>query len=318
MSLRLPAWRWILLAGALLTLGQFAGTATHSAGESDDTLPRYADRPLAPAERTVYLFAVHPLHNPQRLFSKYQPLIDLVNERIQGFSLKLVASRDYQAFEQKLYNGRFHFALPNPLQTLASQRHGYRIVGKMADDDMFRGIIIMRRDSEVMFVEDLAGAALSFPAPTALAATMLPKYFLQTRGLNLAGNDLRYVGSQESAIMNVYLGKTVAAGTWPLPWDMLLHSRPELGQALEVKWRTPPLVNNGLVARRDLPVSQVQELVDVLVALPRDARGREILARINIPGFEQATAATYAPVREFLENYYRLFPAERPPVEATP
>ncbi|MFH1057392.1 MAG: phosphate/phosphite/phosphonate ABC transporter substrate-binding protein [Pseudomonadota bacterium] len=310
--------RWPCLFLALLLAGQVGGAAYGRSAEPGGDPPRYADRPSSPAGGPIYSFAVHPLHNPQRLFSKYQPLIDLINERVKGFSLKLAASRDYPAFERKLYEGRFHFALPNPLQTLRSQRHGYRIVGKMGDDHMFRGIIIMRRDSQVMFVEDLAGAALSFPAPTALAATMLPKHFLQTRGLDLATNDIRYVGSQESAIMNVYLGKTVAAGTWPLPWDMLLQSRPELGQVLEVKWRTPHLLNNGLVARGDVPKEHVQQVMAVLLALPAEERGRQTLTGINVSCFQRADAATYAPVREFLENYYRLFPAERGRIEEQP
>lgn len=309
---------WLCLFLALVLAIQVGWAAAGRAAETAAELPRYADRPSSPADGPIYIFAVHPLHNPQRLFSKYQPLIDLINERVKGFALKLVASRDYPAFERKLYEGRFHFALPNPLQTLSSQQHGYRIVGKMGDDHMFRGIIIMRRDSQVMFVEDLAGAALSFPAPTALAATMMPKHFLQTRGLDLATTDIRYVGSQESAIMNVYLGKTVAAGTWPLPWDMLLQSRPELGQVLEVKWRTPHLLNNGLVARDDVPREHVQQVMAVLLGLPAEKRGQQILTRINVSCFERADAATYTPVREFLQNYYRLFPTERAQLEVQP
>lgn len=95
-----------------------------------------------------------------------------------------MASRDYATFEMRLYANRFHFALP-PLQTLISLQHDYRVIAKMGDDQMFRGIIVMRRDANIMFVDDLEGADLSFPAPTALAASMLPKHFLQSRGLNL-------------------------------------------------------------------------------------------------------------------------------------
>lgn len=276
----------------------------------DDYLPTYSDRPASASLFPKYTFAVHPLHNPQRLFAKYQPLLDVINEQVQGFSLKMVASRDYTTFERRLCAGHFHFALPNPLQTMISQKHGYRIVGKMGDDDIFRGIIIMRRDSPVMFVEDLEGASLSFPAPTALAATMLPKYFLATRGLDLGKIDIRYVGSQESAIMNVYLGKTVAAGTWPMPWEMLLRARPELGKVLEVRWMTPPLVNNGLVARQDIPDHHVRQVMEVLLDLPNHARGREILRNIHISGFAVADAATYDPVARFLDNYATLFPGE--------
>lgn len=302
-------WLALLLFTALL-IGSLCPVSLGAADKA--YLPQYADRPADVTSGLTYTFAVHPLHNPLRLFAKYQPLLDLINEQVVGFSLKLVASRDYSTFESRLYRRSFHFALPNPLQTIISQHYGYRIIGKMGDDYMFRGIIVMRRDSPVMFVEDLAKASLSFPAPTALAATMLPKYFLQTRGLQLASNDIRYVGSQESAIMNVYLGKTAAAGTWPLPWELLLHARPELNKVLEVKWMTPTLVNNGLVVRTDVPASHVRQVMRVLLNLPNYQRGQEILHGIHVSCFEPATAATFAPVKKFLEDYYLVFPADKP------
>lgn len=282
-------------------------------GSQNDYSPSCIDRPDSMVQRNIYTFAVHPLHNPKRLFGIYQPLIDIINNRVSGFSLKLVASRDYAAFEQKLYAGRFHLALPNPLQTLISLKHGYHVVGKMGDDFMFRGIIVMRRDANVLTVEDLKGCDLSFPAPTALAATMMPKYYLQTLGLNLSDNKLHYVGSQESAIMNVYMGKTLAAGTWPLPWELLLKARPELGEALEVKWLTSPLVNNGLVARNDIPDQHVVQVLQVFLDLHNHAAGRKILEGIHISRFDAASDATYLPVQKFLENYERLFPDEKLP-----
>ena len=176
----------------------------------------------------------------------------------------------------------------------------------------------MRRDSHVLFVEDLARAPLSFPAITALAATMMPKYFLQTRGLNLTENDIRYVGSQESAIMNVYLGKTAAAGTWLLPWELFIHTRPELHNVLEIKWMTPALVNNGLVVREDVPEGHVRQVMGVLLGLTKTERGRKILRGIHVSCFEPATEKTYEPVRKFLIDYYRLFPGEKPKTAVAP
>lgn len=263
-----------------------------SRDQDDDYQASYVARPASLEKTPQYTFAVHPLHNPKRLFALYQPLMDTVNRGAKGqFTLRLVASRDYAAFERRLKEGRFSLALPNPLQTLLSQRHGYRIVGKMGDDQSFRGFIVVRRDSGILFAEDLQGKAISFPAPTAVAATMLPKLYLYQRGLNLNDNDLRYVGSQESAIMNVFLGKTAAAGTWSLPWKLFLENRPEMCAALEVRWTTPPLVNNGLVARDDMPPEHVEQIMKILLALPQSPQGRAILRDIGIPSFEREDTA---------------------------
>ena len=281
---------------------------TSQTGES--AYPVYTDSPALRRDRVVYIFAIHPLHNPKRLFEVYQPLVELINEQSSDFALKLEASRDYDAFEKKLYSRKFHFALPNPHQTIEAEHFGYRIVAKMGDDDRFRGSIVVRRDSAVTAVSDLAGGSLSFPAPTAVAATMLPKFFLHSKGLDLRQTDLRYVGSQESAIMNVFLGKTMAAGTWPPPWELFVQRRPEIAAELAVRWRTSPLVNNGVVVRDDVPEAHARAVIGVLLDLHRHERGRVILRKMDLSRFEVADSATYEPVREFLIRYRRIFGAE--------
>lgn len=252
--------------------------------------------------------AVHPLHNPRRLFEVYQPLIELINEASNPeFSIKLETSRDYAAFEAKLQSGKFHFALPNPYQAVESERRGYRIFGKMGNDERFRGIIVVRRNGGPSTVAGLRGESISFPAPTALAATMMPKLFLNRAGLATGEINARYVGSQESAIMNVLLGNTVAAGTWPPPWEALLRQRPELADALVVQWRTEPLVNNGLVVRRDVPDGDIRKVAEIVFSLHEHGRGRGILNAMEIERFEPADTTSFEPVRNFMRDYRAAF-----------
>lgn len=273
--------------------------------------PVFGAAPTQAPARIKYIFAVHPLHNPKRLFEVYQPIVDIINGIAQEFELKLEASRDYAAFEKKLFSRKFHFALPNPYQTVTSERYGYRIVGKMGDDDNFRGIIIVRKDSPIARIADLQGASISFPASTALAATMMPKYFLYEHGLDLSKNDLKYVGSQESSMMNVYLGKTMAAGTWPPPWRLFVQRRPSVARDLVVKWQTNPLVNNGLVARDDVPSAHEKIVMETFISLHRGEEGRKILAKMDLSRFEKADSRSFDKVRDFVHKYRQVF-SEKP------
>lgn len=269
--------------------------------------PRYVARPAQAAlEPVVYRFAVHPLHNPQRLAEVYGPIVAYLNRHLGGPALKLEASRSYEAYEAALLGRGYEFALPNPAQALRSLRSGYRIFGKMGGDEAFRGILLVRRDSGIRRVEQLKGKVVAFPAPTALAATMLPLWYLHTHGVD-ANRELRrlYTGSQESSIMSVYLGQAAAAGTWPVPWEALSRRRPEVAAALEVRWETAPLPNNALVARDDVPPELVARVGALLFALHETPEGARLLAEVQIPRFEPATAETYAPVRAFLDTYQR-------------
>ena len=83
-----------------------------------DVRPQYAAKP--PERSEGYVFAVYPLHNPARLFTIYEPLIDYLGRNIPGTVFRLDVSRTYEEFERKLYARQPHFALPNPYQTLNS------------------------------------------------------------------------------------------------------------------------------------------------------------------------------------------------------
>ena len=286
----------IILLGIILIMNSC------NIGKVKNYEPQYGDKSLYPI--TLYKIGVHPLHNPQRLHEVFGPLAELLTIEIEGASFEIEASRNYAAFDEKLYAGKFEFALPNPYQTILSLKHGYTVFGKMGDDKNFRGIILVRKDSNIENVTDLKGGIVSYPAPTALAATMMPQFYFTENGLNI-NNDIEnnYVGSQESSIMNVYLGNSIAGATWPPPWIALSKERPELIEELEVKWQTEPLPNNGFVVRKDVYIDVINKVSNILFSLHKTEEGKKILDRMELSRFESATDATYDPVNNFLEKF---------------
>jgi phosphonate transport system substrate-binding protein len=271
-------------------------------GGGNEGGPEYGQ--ASPRPINEFVFAVHPLHNPARMTAIYGPIIDRLNEQNPGLHFRFEASHDYAAFELKLSERQVHFALPNPYQTLRCRVYGYRIFGKMGDDDHFRGIILVRQDSGIRTIQDLKGKSISYPAPTALAATMMPQYYLQTHGLDVV-RDTRshYVRTQESVIMNVYLKLTDAGATWPVPWIAFCKDHPEEAKALVARWQTEALPNNGLVVRDDVSEPVVRRVEQVIFSLHLDPDGQKLLAQIPLSRFEPASDRTYAPVQVFLKQF---------------
>lgn len=271
-------------------------------GDADGYTPGYAH--TSAIQSDILVFGVHPLHNPATLYDVYGPLMSYLTARLGGPKVRLEASRNYADFERKLAERRFHFALPNPYQTLLSQRYGYRVFGKMGDDDQFRGIFLIRKDRPLSSPSALRGKSISYPAPTALAATMLPQAFLHDHGIDVAREiDNRYVGSQESSILNVYYGKVDAGATWPPPWRKFQQDEPDKAAQMMVAWQTDTLPNNGLVVRDDVPAPQVEAVAALLVTLHESEEGRRLLQRMPLSRFERADEATYASVRTFLRRF---------------
>lgn len=290
------ALRGLLIAVAVLLL------AACNEDAADGYTPDYAD--VSAVQSKVLIFGVHPLHNPATLYEVYGPLMSYLTARLGGAKMRLEASRNYADFERKLAERHFQFALPNPYQTLLSLRYGYRVFGKMGDDDEFRGIFLVRKDHPLASPRDLRGKSVSYPAPTALAATMMPQAYLQEHGLQVMRDvENRYVGSQESSILNVFYGKVDAGATWPPPWRKFQMDEPAKAEQMMVQWQTDPLPNNGLVARDDVPEPLVEAVATLLTSLHESEEGRRLLQRMPLSRFEPANEATYASVRAFLRRF---------------
>jgi ABC-type phosphate/phosphonate transport system substrate-binding protein len=107
--------------------------------------------------------------------------------------------------------------------------------------------------------------------------------------------------------MNTNSGLAAAGCIWPPTLEELKKQRPEIVNALQVKWRAAPVGNVAFAARADMPEAQVKAVATVLFDLDKAEQGRLILSRLGIAGVVPANSRTYDPVRKFLQEYKRLF-----------
>jgi phosphonate transport system substrate-binding protein len=262
----------------------------------------------APASENVpvYRFAVHPLYNPEKLSEAYQPLVDYLNLQIKDARVELEASRDYQVYERKFRAREPAFLLPNPWQTLQAMKVGYHVIAMAGDAEDFRGVFIVRKDSGIKTPADLRGKVVSYPSYTALAAAIMPQYYLHTHGIDV-NRDIknRYVGSQESSIMNVYLGKSAAGATWPPPWRLFQKYHPAEASQLELAWETAPLLNNSVMVRDDVPDLVQKQVQEALIDLVQKPEGKAILDGMETARFHSADNASYGVVRDYIARFER-------------
>lgn len=304
MKVNVMAWRfhgagtrWILAVLGCIVLAACGREETAQA-------PVYSDKPLAAPQKTHYVFGVHPLQNPQLLHEKFQPLMRYLGEQIPGTEFTLDASNDYAAYEAKLKEKQHHFSLPNPYHGALSRNWGYHIIAKMGDDEVFRGIFLVRKDSPIKNPEDLRGKIVSYPAPTALAAAMMPQLYLQNHGIDVETElQNQYVGTHNSSIMNVYLGQSAAGATWPVAWRAFEKANPKEAADLRVIWQTPTLIQNAVIARNDVPPDLADKVQHLLVTLHDTPAGREVLAKIDVSSFVTANDAQFDVVLDFLKEY---------------
>lgn len=268
--------------------------------------PQFAEKPATPVTLNTYHFAVHPLHNPAKLMQVYQPLIDYLNNHLSGAKIELEASRDYPNFEEKYNERKPEFILPNPWQTLQAMNKGYHVITIAGDAVDFKGIFIARKDSGIKQPTDLKGKAVSYPSATALAACIMPQYYLHTHGIDVNKDiENRYVGSQESSIMNAFLGKTAVSATWPHPWRAFQKDHPQEATEMEQIWETESLINNSVMVRDDVPTAIRDQIHTLLTGLNQTPEGLSILSSMETSRFIAATDADYNVVRDYVARFER-------------
>jgi phosphonate transport system substrate-binding protein len=266
-------------------------------------MPEYASVPASGAV-TTYRFGVHLGHHPQKLDQAFSPLMNYLNRHIPGVRFELEGSSSFPHFEEKLRSRQLAFALPNPYQATLALDWGYRVIAQAGDSEDFKGIFIVRKDSPIRVPADLNGKTVAYPAPSALAAAMMPQLWLATQGLDVRRDtESRYVGSQESAILNAYLKEADAGATWPPPWRAFQKAHPNEAAQLRVIWETPSLISNAVMARSDLPADLVERVRNTLLRLGEDAEGRHVLAAMETARIHPATDASYQVVRRFIADY---------------
>ena len=304
--------RWDTRA-SLIALLLVGGALVACSPESAQTTLQYGDKPKQ-GQAPVYRLAVHPLHNPEKLSTAYQPLVDHLNSHLQGVKIELESSRDYQAFEIKFRQRGPDFLLPNPWQTLQAIKVGYHVIAMAGDASDFKGIFVVRKDGGISQPADLLGKSVSYPSYTALAAAIMPQAYLHAHGINVR-RDIKnvYVGSQESSIMNVYLKQTAAGATWPPPWRLFQQDHPQEAAQLQIAWETPSLINYSVMVRDDVPAALAQQISVLLLALPHTAQGPAILGGMQTTRFHAANDASYQVVSDYIARFERdVRPVESP------
>jgi phosphonate transport system substrate-binding protein len=251
---------------------------------------------------------IHPLHNPQKTVILFQPLIDFLNKKSKTFHLELALTSDYSVYNTKIKERAFDVISPNPYQSLKATKYSYKVISKWGNDELFKGILLVRTDSTIKTLQDIKNKTIAFPAPTALAATMMPKELLFRQKLAPEKDyKLHFVGNQESAILAVYNKTADVGSTWMPPWHLMQKEHPEITKKLKILAQTGSLPSNGILIKSEISEDVSLELQKLLHELKNTQEGKTILDNIGIPYFEKATVKTYLPVKMFIKQYEKTF-----------
>lgn len=214
-----------------------------------------------------------------QLYYKYQPLADAIGRAI-GREVRPVWVGRFQDLETGLKAKRYDFAIARPTDYMARalRNYGYQYVVNADQDSACQ--IIVRKDSPLNRLEDIAGKRIALPAPDAYM-TKLCTADLARKGIDLNKFNLKHMAEQD--FITAYLDQqfvdvgivgsnTGVAKRWVKQGNRVLYQT--------TSWPYFPLI-----AKQTITVGQVDKVRKALIDLKETDPGRALLQSLGITGF---------------------------------
>ena len=245
-----------------------------------------------------YSLGIVPQFSPAEITQIWTPVLDELSKRA-GVKLHWLPSPTIAYFETGLNSASFDFAYANPYQGLiAFKKQGY--IPMLRDSLPLSGVLVVHKDSPFIKVSDLAGQIIAFPAPNALAASLLVRADLDA--VHKIVFTPQYSASHTAAYASTLNGQSAAAGGIEATLDLL---NAEDKARLRVLYRTRETLSHPFMVHPRVPESVRQKVQDAWLSLSADPAWNDRLAKIRFDRLTKTKIDDYKILDSMnLEKFY--------------
>ncbi len=245
----------------------------------------------SPAFSKEYTFGIVPQQSSSKLARLWTPVLQELG-RETGLKIRFATAKDIPTFEKRLAAGDYDFAYMNPYHfTVFNDTPGYIAMAHQSDKRI-KGIVVVRKDSDLQGLAELDGQMMAFPSPAAFAATILPIANMQKSDISITP---RYVSSHDSVYMAVSRGLLPAGGGIVRTFN---KTDPAVRDSLRVLWTSQGYTPHAFAAHPDLPPSVRHKMAAALVGIADTEYGAGLLTDMGFNGIQLADDATWNDVRD--------------------
>lgn len=239
---------------------------------------------------------MHPFDTPSRLFVRFRPLCDYLQEAA-GVPIELQIASTYDQQIADVAQGRVHLAYMGPTPYLRARARSptLRLLAAEAIDGVaaYRAAIVVRADSPLQALGELRGRTMAFGNPISFSSFVVPRYMLFGAGVSL--NDLayfRHLNRHEQVALAVLHRDFDAGGL------RLEVAQAYLGRGLRVLAQSEPLPPHTIVASSAVLPARDAALKAALLA-PAGENGRRALDALG-------RGVSFLPARDAMFDYAHL------------
>lgn len=149
-----------------------------------------------------------PQQSALRTAEIWGPVASHLSEQL-GVPVELSTAPSIPEFENRVLDAQYDIAYMNPYHfTVFGDQPGYQAVAHRSGPGI-SGVMIVRKDSPLMGIDELNGFKLAFPAPAAFAATLVNGAEITAEGVSYSPI---YTKSHDSVYRSVQAGLVQAGG----------------------------------------------------------------------------------------------------------
>ncbi|MEB3198152.1 MAG: phosphate/phosphite/phosphonate ABC transporter substrate-binding protein [Candidatus Sericytochromatia bacterium] len=258
-----------------------------------------------PAAPPPLVFAKVPSDGAgDKLSIRYGPLVRALSEAI-GREVVFQSRPSYDKMAEAMQRGELDIVSVGPALYVQNERQYEPIVRPVRfKRSWYRGLLLVKADSKVRQLKDLAGARLGFVSTRSTSGYLLPALMLERAGLDLARDfaDVRFYKGRHPDVVHAVTNGEVDAGAVydDARIDAFGQDEAKRGET-RVLAQTDKIPNDPIVVHRRLPAPlrlAVQRFFETLAAQPPEAVARVVSPLDEqISGWVHTEASDYDPVR---------------------
>jgi phosphonate transport system substrate-binding protein len=250
----------------------------------------YAAGTTAIGAEPVYTFGVVPQTGGSRIAREWTPILKFLEAKT-GLTFRFATARDIPTFSRRVAVAKYDFGYLNPTDYVQyADDAGYRAIGR-ARNVKLKGVIVVRKDSTIEQLADLAEKELAVPA-NAFAANAIPRAVLDDMGITVTA---RPVAGHDTVYRSVATGRHAAGGG---VMRTFTNTAGEYREQLRVLWTSEGYSPHAFVAHTRVPAEVVKVVQEALIDMHLDPVGRVLLNNVAPEGVDYARDQDWDDIRE--------------------
>lgn len=261
------------------------------------TAPAIATVPAdAKVESQQLRLGFFPIVSTVALFKRFSPLRDYLSMTLRR-PVVLQTAKDFPTFLQRTDAGQYDIVVTAPhFAVRAADSDKYVIRAALLGD--VKQLFIVRKDSPLQSISELAGKRVATPPKSALMTIMGERY-LNEAGLSGGKRPEYRAFTSHNASNRALLGGEVDVAVTSSNIYKKIVRR---GEPLRILQEGKHLPNMALLVARDVDVQLGEKITQVLLGMQESSQGREVLKQISFPGYRAVSAKDYEPARSYMRQ----------------